>query len=83
MRPGCMGAELISEADSLEDDFYVSAARFAVGDLVRMGDRAAEDFRLRHPEIAEEAVQPLKWCSTFDYKYSLSAVVSASSSASG
>lgn len=53
---------------NLEDDFYSSGARFSVADLKEMGDVAAAQFREKHPEIPEDAVEALAWCYTFDYK---------------
>jgi hypothetical protein len=51
---------------SLVDDFCFSDAEDEVADLAQMRDRAAAEFRGRHPEIAEDAVQALRWCYTFD-----------------
>jgi hypothetical protein len=36
--------------------------------LASMGDRAADEFRARHPEISEDVVPALAWCDTFDFK---------------
>jgi hypothetical protein len=33
-----------------------------------MGDIASADFRSRHPDLCDEAVEALAWCYTFDYK---------------
>jgi hypothetical protein len=63
-----LGLDLIPMVHRLEDDFYRSDARFTVSDLAAMGDKAAADFRARHPEIGEAAVQALAWCYTFDHK---------------
>ena len=60
--------ELLPTIRQLEDEFYASDARHVVADLKEMGDRAATQFRSKHPEISEEAIQALAWCYTFDYK---------------
>lgn len=61
-------ADLLPQIRKLEEDFYSSDARFVVADLKAMGEAAADDFRQKHPEISEDAVQALAWCYTFDYK---------------
>jgi hypothetical protein len=35
---------------------------------VEMGDRAAEQFRMSHPEFSHDAVRALRWCYAYDYK---------------
>ena len=59
---------LMPAIKELAADFYLSSARDTVADLSEMGDVAASEFRSRHPEISEEAVQALRWCYTYDYK---------------
>ncbi|MEV0431257.1 hypothetical protein [Micromonospora sp. NPDC050495] len=61
-------AGLLPMIRQLEDDFYRSDARFATADLAEMGDAAAAEFRIRHPEVSDAAVRALAWCYTFDYK---------------
>ncbi len=63
-----MAAELLPSIRKLEEEFYESDARDRASDLAEMGDLAANDFRKRHPEISEEAIQALAWRYTFDYK---------------
>lgn len=63
---GDAAIDLLSLVRQLAHEFYESKAAGAVSDLVEMGDLAAKEFRLRHPEITEEAVEPLAWCQTFD-----------------
>jgi hypothetical protein len=58
-------AELLPWLRDLEDDFFASDARPVAPDLVTMGEPAAEDFRRKHPEISDEAVEALAWCYTF------------------
>ena len=60
--------ELLPTIRQLEDEFYASDARDVVADLKEMGDRAATQFRSKHPEISQEAIRALRWCYTFDYK---------------
>jgi len=62
------GIDLLHAVHLLEDDFYRSEARFDDSDLAQIGDRAAADFRILHPEIGYEGVEALTWCYTFDYK---------------
>jgi hypothetical protein len=63
-----LAADVLPLIKSLEDDFYWSNARFVAKDLVDMGEIASAQFRERHPEIPEVAVQALAWCYTYDYK---------------
>ena len=63
-----MAAELLPAIRRLDDEFYESDARDKVAGLKEMGDVAAQEFRQRHPEISDEAVEALAWCYTFDYK---------------
>lgn len=62
------GLDLVQAVHRLKDDLYKSDAKFTAPDLATMGDRAAEQFRVRHPEIGEDAVEALAWCYTYDYK---------------
>jgi hypothetical protein len=61
-------ARLMSLVDRLYDDFYASDARRFAPDLAAMGDQAAAEFRVKHPEIADDAVEALARCYTWDYK---------------
>jgi hypothetical protein len=60
--------ELLSVIKQLEDDFYASDAHLTAANLQEMGVLAAEDFRSKHPKVAEEIVKTFTWCYTFDYK---------------
>lgn len=60
--------DLLSRIKTLEEEFYESDARVTASDLREMGDRAAAEFRARHPELSEDAVEALAWCYTFDFK---------------
>lgn len=53
---------------ALESDFYASDARIVAADLVAMGDRAAGQFRVQHPEVSEHGVSALRWAYTYDHK---------------
>ena len=61
-------AGLMNQIRQLENDFNSSDARFVAADLKAMGDAAAADFRRKHQEISEDAVDALAWCYTYDYK---------------
>jgi hypothetical protein len=61
-------AELVKRIHELTSEFYASDARHTVAELSEMGDLAAREFRRRHPELSDEAVDALAWCYTFDYK---------------
>lgn len=62
------GLDLLTKLRSLESDFYGSDARLTEPDLRAMGDRAAEEFRSRHPDAPSALVDALAWCYSFDYK---------------
>lgn len=69
---GCFGEELTVEllplVRELEDCFYSSDARLSAADLQEMSETASAQFRARHPEVEDAAVQALAWCYTYDYK---------------
>jgi hypothetical protein len=52
--------ELLQQVRALADDFYESDARERVRDHGAMADDAADRFHKLHPEIDEEAIQPLR-----------------------
>jgi hypothetical protein len=52
----------------LYDEFFASTARDTAADLKAMGDQAAAEFRVKHPELSESAVEALAWSYTFAYK---------------
>lgn len=60
--------DLLPVVEQLEEDFYKSEAHTRSRSVVDMGQMAAADFRLLHPEIADEAVDALAWCYMYDYK---------------
>lgn len=63
-----LAPELVTAVHQLEDDFFKSEAWRTDADLTAAGERAAAEFRDGHPEIAEQAVQALAWCYTYDWK---------------
>ena len=62
------GLDLLVTLRSLEADFYSAKARLTEPDLKAMTDRAAEEFRSRHPDAPSAVVDTLAWCFSFDYK---------------
>ena len=60
--------ELLTVLHRLENEFFESDAVHVAPDLTTMGDRAAAEFRHRHPELSDDAVAALRWCYTFTYK---------------
>jgi hypothetical protein len=47
---------------------YQSDARHKARDLLQTGAPASVEFRIRNPEISNDAVEALTWCYTFDFK---------------
>lgn len=66
------GAEVASEVlpaiRSLLDEFYLSDAKCTAADLLEMGNMATEEFKAKHPEVADEVLKALAWCYTFDFR---------------
>jgi len=63
-----VAAKLLPVIKSLEEDFYSSDARLVATDLQEMGRMASEQFKRKHPTVAEEIVEAFAWCYTFDFK---------------
>jgi hypothetical protein len=61
-------SELLPAMKSLMDEFYLSDAKYTAADLVEMGRMATKEFKAKHPEVADEALEALAWCYTFDFK---------------
>jgi hypothetical protein len=61
-------ATLLPLIKSLEDDFYSSDARFVAVDIKEMEKLSSEDFKRKHPTVADEIVKAFAWCYTFDFK---------------
>ena len=60
--------KLLAVIKSLEEDFYSSDARLVAANLQEMEKLASEEFRKKHPTIADEIVKAFAWCYTFDFK---------------
>ena len=60
--------DLLPIVQRLEREFYESDARFTVADLATMGAQAAAQFRQKHAELTEDAIQAFAWCYSYDYK---------------
>lgn len=67
-RFGDAAADLMPVIAAMEDDFYRSDARHIAEDEAAMATLAADQFRRRHPDIADDAIQALAWCYTYDYR---------------
>ena len=63
-----IAAKLLPLIKALAEDFYSSDARLVSSDLEHMEKLASEQFRRKHPTIAEEIVKAFAWCYTFDFK---------------
>jgi hypothetical protein len=63
-----VAAKLLPLVKSLEEDFYSSDARFVAATLQGMGQLASEQFKRKHPTVADEIVKAFAWCYTFDFK---------------
>ena len=63
-----LAAKLLRIVKSLEDEFYSSNARLIAIDPQEMEKISAEQFRKKHPDVAEDIVKALAWCYTFDFK---------------
>jgi hypothetical protein len=63
-----VAAKLLSLIRSLENDFYSSDARLVAANLHDIERLASEQFKRKHPAIADEIVKVFAWCYTFDFK---------------
>jgi len=63
-----VAAKLLPLIKSLEEDFYSSDARFVAANLQEMERLASEQFKRKHPRVADEIVKAFAWCYTFDFK---------------
>jgi hypothetical protein len=63
-----VAAKLLPIIKSLGDDFYSSDARFVANNLQEMEKLSSEQFRKKHPAIADKIVKAFAWCYTFDFK---------------
>lgn len=53
---------------AIYEEFFQSDAKNTVAGLNEMGERAAAEFRSRHPEISDDAIEALAWCYTYENK---------------
>ncbi len=63
-----VASELLPAIKSLMNEFYQSDAKYTAADLVEMGRMATDDFKTKHPEVADEVLKALAWCYTFDFR---------------
>ena len=63
-----IAAKLLPLIKSLITDFYSSDAHLVAVDLQDMGRLASEQFKQKHPTVADEIVQAFAGCYTFDFK---------------
>lgn len=54
--------------ERLVDEFFESTAMQVADSLVEMRAMASGEFRRRHPELAEDAVQALGWYYAYSHK---------------
>ena len=58
--------DLMRQVSGLEADFFSSTAHQTTADLVERTSQAAREFRERHPEVSDEALNALAWCYSYD-----------------
>jgi hypothetical protein len=58
--------DLMPHVFAIREDFSSSSAHQTAGGLVEMTNQAAGEFRERHPEISDKAVNALAWCYSYD-----------------
>lgn len=58
--------ELLPILKGLKKEFDSADVSAVLSSLSDMGDAAAAQFRPKHPEITEDAIQALRWAFTFD-----------------
>lgn len=60
--------ELVPLMAALQKDFYKSTAYNTVAGLAEMAAQAASEFRGRHRDLSDEAVEAFAWCYSWDWK---------------
>jgi hypothetical protein len=60
--------QLLPMLKQLSDDFYASNAKFQADNISHMARLASDDFKKKHPDVAEQIVKALAWCYTYDFK---------------
>jgi len=63
-----LAEKLTAEIEILENEFYLSDAKYTSPSIVEMGRIASVQFKDRHPEIPNQITEILAWCYTYDYK---------------
>jgi hypothetical protein len=63
-----LAGDLIPTLKALEEDFYLSDAKFTADNLQEMEVLSSAQFRSKHPDVANEIVKAFAWCYTFDFK---------------
>ena len=63
-----MAIKLVPRIRTLKDEFFSSDAAHTVAGLREMAEVAASQFRLKHPEIWEEAIRQLANAYAFAWK---------------
>lgn len=63
-----VGAKLLVLIKSLHSEYYATDAHLTAPTLQEMVKHASEQFRRKHPGIAEDIVEALEWCYSFDMK---------------
>lgn len=58
-------SRLLPAIKAAMDEFYESDAKYTAPNLVEMGARAKEQFRAKHPEVADDVLKAMEWCYTF------------------
>ena len=62
-------SKLLPAMTSLIDEFYASDAKYTTpAGSAEMGVKAMDEFKAKHPEVAEGVLKAAAWCYTFDYK---------------
>jgi hypothetical protein len=61
-------SDLLPKLRALKEEFYASDAWKRAKDLREMQELSAAEFRLRHPELTDQAISAFALCYTFDYK---------------
>lgn len=59
---------LLPILEQLQADFYRSTAHNTVSGSREMAEQAADEFRVLHPELSDDAVAAFAWCYSFDWK---------------
>lgn len=62
------GQEVLAQLAELRSEFYATDAHTAAISLAALGDRAADEFRAKHPDVPDDVVAALRWCYTYDYR---------------